>query len=461
MKILTFICTACILFACQNPSQKKSPLQQVNNNNAHYDSLATQVKMEYLHAWNGYEKYAMGFDAVGGVSGIPRNWYKESLLITPIDALDGMIIMGLSDQADSLIEYLDENISWDKDVMVSLFEINIRCLGGLLASYELSGDKRLLGKAENLGRRFLPAFNSPTGMPYRFVNLKTGEKSGEISNPAEIGTLVIEFGTLSRFTGDSTFYKLAMNALEELYKRRSDIGLVGDAINVETGEWVSTSSHVGACIDSYYEYLLKAWLLFGDEDYKTRWETHKKAVNQYCLMKNKNGLWYGHVDMNTGVMTVPVFGALDAFFPAMLVLNGDLETAEKVHGTWYTIWDRFGLEPEGYNFESGEIPEGSAYYYLRPEIIESCYYLYHYTKDQKYREMAEKIFSDLLRYCRTEIGYTIVKDVVTKEKGDLMESFLFGETLKYLYLIFSSDTLINPDNVVFTTEAHPIKRVTR
>src|SRR5881628_3764660 len=124
----------------------------------------------------------------------------------------------------------------------------------------------LLVLAEDLGNRLLPVFDSPTGLPYRYVNLKTGKVRGNVTNPAEAGTLLIEFGTLSKLTHRQIFYDKAKRALVEIYKRRSPIGLVGTWINVETGEWTDTDSHISGAIDSYYEYLLKCWLLFGDQD---------------------------------------------------------------------------------------------------------------------------------------------------------------------------------------------------
>ena len=118
--------------------------------------------------------------------------------MTPVDALDTMVLMGLTDEAREDRELIDKQLSFDKDIYVKNFEITIRLLGGLLSSYELTGDKRLLELADDLGTRLLPAFNSPTGMPYVFVNLKTGEARGVESNPAEIGSLLIEFGTLQQ-----------------------------------------------------------------------------------------------------------------------------------------------------------------------------------------------------------------------------------------------------------------------
>lgn len=456
MHRIIFLVVLMFLAGCVNrpvPQQNDADTQAVDR-----DSLAQRVRDEYMRSWQGYKSHAMGWDEVLPVSGQPRNWYDESLLITPIDALDGMILLGFREEADSMREYIAAHASWDKDVTVSVFEINIRCLGGLLSSYELTGDERLLYLAEDLGKRFLPAFSSPTGMPYRFVNLSTGRISGEVSNPAEIGTLIIEFGILSRHTENPLYYDLAKRAIHELYQRRSDIGLAGEAINVETGEWTSTSSHVGACIDSYYEYLYKGWLLFGDPDLKAMWDTHIRAVNAYCAHKNDKGTWYGRVDMNTGDSFIPQYGALEAFFPAVLALSGDIETASRLHTSWFNVWAIHGLEPEAFNFETWEVIPGNETYYLRPEIIESCYYLYHFTKDEQYLQMASRIFSDLQAYCKTDIGYTVIRNIITGEKADRMESFLFGETLKYLYLIFAGEEVLDFEQVVFTTEAHPMKR---
>src|SRR5205085_248296 len=76
-------------------------------------------------------------------------------------------------------------------------------------------------------------------------------------------------------------------------------------------------------------------------------------------------------------------------------------------------------------------------YHLRPEIMESTYYLHHFTRDPKYRKRGEKIFDDFVKYCRVDAGYAALQDVVTKEKRDEMESFALAETFKYFYLLFA------------------------
>jgi mannosidase alpha-like ER degradation enhancer 2 len=104
---------------------------------------------------------------------------------------------------------------------------------------------------------------------------------GAESNPAETGTLLIEFGTLSKLTGKPIFFDKAKRALVETYKRRSPLGLIGTRFNVETGKWTNTDSHISAEIDSYYEYLLKSWLLFGDQDCKRMWLKSITVINKY------------------------------------------------------------------------------------------------------------------------------------------------------------------------------------
>lgn len=162
--------------------------------------LQAEVRAEFLHAWNGYKKYAWGHDDLKPLSKTYHDWYAEPLLMTPVDSLDTMILMGLKEEANSTREYIARNLSFDKDISVQNFEITIRLLGGLISSYQMTGDKRLLNLAEDLGNRLLPVFESPTGIPYRYVNLKTGKVRGNVTNPAESGTLLIEFGTLSKLT---------------------------------------------------------------------------------------------------------------------------------------------------------------------------------------------------------------------------------------------------------------------
>ena len=174
-------------------------------------------------------------------------------------------------------------------------------------------------------------------------------------------------------------------------------------------------------------------------------------MNKYVA----DGAWYGEVDMDTGKLTKPEFGALHAFIPAVLALGGDVRRARRIQASCFKMWNLHDIEPEAINYRTMRLT--SAGYPLRPEIIESAYYLRHYTHDKQYVTMGQTFFDDLVKYCRTDAGYTTLKNVVTKEKDDLMPSYFLAETLKYLYLLFAPDSTIDLARVVFNTEAHPLR----
>ena len=418
--------------------------------------MAERVRAETLHAWEGYKKYAWGHDEFHPLTKKPFDWYGHSLLMTPVDALDTLTVMGLKPQADEARVLIDTQLNLDQDIYVKDFEITIRLLGALLSNYELTGDKRLLELADELGRRMLPMFNSPTGMPYEYVNLHTGAVRGTKSNPAEIGSLLIEYGTLARLTGKQEYFDKAKRALVELYKRRSKIGLVGSEIDVETGAWSDPTAGIMGGIDSYYEYLLKASILFGDQDCARMWRESQAAIEKYLADRRPDGLWFGQADMNTGARTSTYYGALDAFYPAVLVLAGDTKEAAELQESSYRMWTLAGVEPEQIDYAKMEIT--AANYELRPEIMESNYYLYQATHDPKYLAMGKTYFDALVRYCRTDEGYAALADVRSKKKKDSMESFFFAETLKYLYLLYAPESTLPFDSVIFNTEAHPMRR---
>jgi mannosidase alpha-like ER degradation enhancer 2 len=293
-------------------------------------------------------------------------------------------------------------------------------------------------------------------MPYVNVNLKTGAVRDEQTNPAEVGTLLIEFGTLSKLTGKPVYYDKAKHALVELYNRRSSIGLVGAGINVKTGAWIEPTSNIGGGIDSYYEYLLKCWLLFGDKDCERMWQSSIEALNKYVADDGSSGLWYGEVDMNTGKRVGTEFGSLDAFFPGELALSGDIDRARRLEESCFKMWMTFGIEPEELDYSKMKIAYNG--YALRPEIIESAYYLHHFTNDSKYLDMGRTFFDSLVKYCRTDVAYAALSNVETKEKKNEMESFFLAETLKYLYLLFAPPETLDLTKFVFNTEAHPMRR---
>ncbi|MCW3060753.1 MAG: glycoside hydrolase family 47 [Capsulimonas sp.] len=419
-------------------------------------ATAERVRQECLHAWNGYKKYAWGHDEVLPVSNQPRDWYGVSLLMTPVDALDTLHLMGLTKEADEARELIDTKLSFDQDVEVKAFEISIRLLGGLNSAYQLTGDPRLLALADDLGTRLLPIFESPTGLPYVNINLKTGKVSGVDSCPAEAGSYLFEFGTLSKLTGKKVYYEKAKRAVVAVYDRQSPLGLVGATMNIETGKWTSDTCQIGALVDAYYEYLLKCAILFGDKDCERMWRSSIASVNKYVADDTHGDLWYGQTNMNTGERQATYYGALDAYFPAVLALNKDLPRAKRLEDSCCKMWTLAGVEPEQLDYSTMQIT--SPGYVLRPEIIESAYYLYTDTKDPKYLDMGSMFLDSIVKYCRTDTAFTALDNVEKKKQGDDMESFFFAETLKYLYLLYAPKRTLDLGKVVFNSEAHPIRR---
>lgn len=430
LKVLLII-PLLFVFGCSNSS---------NNQNENID-WAEHVKQETKRTWQAYQTYAWGYDVLLPLSKGAKNWYEEPLYISPIDAYSTLKVMGLDEEAGRIETYITDSVSFDKDIFVKVFEVNIRVIGGLLAMYQYTGNEKVLEQAIDFADRILPAFESGTGIPHYWVNLKTGEVKGDTVNVAEAGTYTFELGILSYYTGNPIYYQKAKQATRAVYERRSEIGLVGESLNIETGEWINTNSHICAGIDSYYEYMYKTWVLFGDE-----------AINTYLPEVKDSLLWYGRVDMHTGERTSSVITLYDAFLPAILAISGDLERAKNLQHTWEWLWDKYGLEPMIYDY-SAHTPNYPVYD-LNPEIIESAFYLYQITGNEKYREMNLKFYKDILQHCKTDIAFTAVENVETMEKRDYMATYFIAETLKYFYLAFQDDPEVNIQDFVFSTEAH-------
>jgi hypothetical protein len=446
MNKIIFACMLFYFFGCINAPEKEDDQTNWSEN----------VKKETIRTWKAYQQYAWGFDVLLPLTKDAKNWYDEPLYISPIDAYSTFKVMGLKNEAQRIETYVTDSISFDKDMYVKVFEVNIRVLGGLLAMYQYTENPNVLAQAKDFADRMLPAFESETGIPHYWVNLKTGDVKGDTVNVAEAGTYTFEMGILSYYTKDPVYYQIAKHASKAVFERRSEIGLVGETINIETGEWINTNSHICAGIDSYYEYMYKTWLLFDDPEVKEMWDESILAVNTYLPEIKDSLLWYRRVDMFTGEKTSSVITLYDAFFPAILAISGDVKRAEQLQHTWKWLWDKYGLEPMVYDYDA-HTPNYPVYD-LNPEIIESAFYLYQITGKEKYREMALKFYKNILRNCKTEVAFTAIENVETMEKRDYMATYFIAETLKYFYLIFQDNPVVNIDDYVFSTEAHNFKK---
>ncbi|XP_033095276.1 ER degradation-enhancing alpha-mannosidase-like protein 3 isoform X2 [Anneissia japonica] len=444
-------------------------------------SLKAQVLEMFNHAFNSYMRFAYPADELmplscrGRVRGEkPSRGDIDDCLgkfsLTLIDTLDTLALLGYHKQFEEAVQSVINDVTFDTDIVVSVFETNIRVLGGLLGAHCVALDIKnkgqymrwykdeLLLMAKDLGFRLLPAFNTSTGMPYPRVNLRHGidpvkSRTGKekATCTACAGTLLLEFATLSRLTGDPIFELKAKKATHELWSRRQrSSNLVGTVINIHNGDWVRRDSGVGAGIDSYYEYLLKAYVLLGDDNYLDWFTAHYDAIMRYI----SDGPLLMDVHMHRPKIRSKNFmDSLLAFWPGLQVLFGDVKPAIETHELLYQVIQKHNFLPEAftpdYNIHWGQHP-------LRPEFTESTYFLYKATGDPYYLEVGKQIVDSLQQYARVPCGFAAIRDVRTGGHEDRMDSYVLAETFKYLYLLFaeSEELGVAIDQYLFTTEAH-------
>ncbi|XP_078608056.1 ER degradation-enhancing alpha-mannosidase-like protein 2 isoform X2 [Branchiostoma floridae x Branchiostoma japonicum] len=443
-----------------------------------------QVRSMFQHAYDGYLQFAYPYDELQPLTCDGTDtWGSYSL--TLIDALDTLLVMGNHSEFRRVAQLLADTMTFDTDVNASVFETNIRVVGGLLSAHLLSRragvdleagwpcDGPLLRLAQDAARRLLPAFDTPTGMPYGTVNLRYGVPPGEtpVTCTAGVGTFLVEFGTLSRLTGDPVFEKTAMQALQALWDVRSDIGLVGNHIDVTTGRWTAIDAGIGAGVDSYFEYLVKGYILLGRPELMDMFREYNKTINTYLKYDD----WYMWANMKKGQVTMPVFQSLEAYWPGLQSLVGDVDSAMKSLHNYHQVWRQYGATPEFYNIPSSKAQEKREGYPLRPELVESAMYLYRATRDPFLLQLGRDVVEAINHITRTDCGYASIKDVRTHQLDNRMESFFLAETTKYLYLLFDPDNFIHNDGghgdyvdtvngrcvldaggYVFNTEAHPV-----
>ncbi|KAJ4763758.1 hypothetical protein LUZ62_074133 [Rhynchospora pubera] len=430
--------------------------------------LRDEVRDMFYHAFNGYMEHAFPLDELR-----PLSCKGEDSLggyaLTLIDSLDTLALLGDRENFSSAVEWVSRNVQFNIDKTVSVFETTIRILGGLLSAHLIASDyvtgmkvqnynNELLHLAEDLALRMLPAFDTPTGIPFGSVNLRHGvdENESKITSTAGGGTLTLEFGVLGRLTNNTIFERVTKNAVRGIWARRSKIDLVGAHINVFSGEWTQKDAGIGTSIDSFYEYLLKAYLLFGDEEYLFMFQEAYKAAMRYL----HHDPWYVEVNMNSAATVWPLFNSLQAFWPGLQVLAGDIDPAIRTHAAFFSVWKKYGFTPEGFNLATLSVQNGQRSYPLRPELIESTYWLYKATRDSRYLEVGRDMLASLQYGAKCPCGYCHISDVESHKQDDHMESFFLAETVKYLWLLF--DLAVDSDNIVesgpykyiFSTEGH-------
>lgn len=461
-----------------------------------FEALQQRVKKVFYHAYDSYLEHAFPKDELQPISCKGRDtWGAFSL--TLVDALDTLLVLGNKTEFARVAKHLATTMHFNYDMNVSVFESNIRIVGGLISGHLLAGTLvpkymltpeilpahwpcggKLLDLAVELADKLMPAFDTKTGMPYGTVNLMHGVPHGEttVTCTAGIGTFLVEFGALSDLTGDPKYMRAAKRAMDGLYNAKSDVtGLLGNHIRVDTAQWTAAEAGIGGAIDSYYEYLVKGAVLFNNGTWMDQWIEYKGNIDKY--IKTKQGMYYW-ANMNSGSTLDVNMDSLSCFLPGVQTLYGDIDEALGTVKKLSAVALKYGAYPEKYSLSSQTPPQSRSGYPLRPELIESIYYLYRSTRHPQLVEIGAALLHSIETLSRTKCGFATIKSVLDHSLEDRMESFFLAETLKYFYLLFDPDNflndhddqtfyqtgqvfhdgkcILNAGGYVYNTEAHPI-----
>ncbi|QUC20359.1 uncharacterized protein UV8b_04600 [Ustilaginoidea virens] len=469
------------------------------------------VRKAFVKSWDAYKTFAWREDELMPLSGKGKSsfcgWSAQL-----VDALDSLWIMGLMDDFRRAVREVAK-INWsshDGDT-INVFEVTIRHLGGLLSAYDLSQEKVLLQKAVELGDALYMAFDTPNRLPTHWLSYEKAAKGETVGDEtisgAASGSLCVEFTRLSQITGNSKYYDATERVKRFYYAYQNHTKLPGLwpwNMNFRDGKIDDSFFTFGAGADSQYEYLPKMHALLGglDPDYVEMTTTALDAGRDHLLFKpmtprDSDVLMCGNVDASAPQRdTTAQMQHLTCFAGGMYALAGKLlERDDYVHLaarlTAGCVWgyDSFAsnIMPESsvlvrcenmdapcpYNaglFEarsSARVPEGfvgvsDARYMLRPEGIESVFYMWRVTGDRAWRDVAWRMWQAIVAETETDLAFASIRDTTSNgsAKLDSMETFWLAETTKYFYLVFEDEGVIDLDDWVFNTEAHPLKRPT-
>ena len=390
-------------------------------------------------AWDHYHRLAWGKDQIRPINGGSESFLLKThhLGLSLIEGLGTLWVMGLDEPFEAGVGWVKADLDFDVDGELSVFETSIRILGGLLSAHHACGEPVLLAKAKDLADRLIPAFDTPTGMPRRFINLRTGLTRDPVTNPAEVGTFLPEWGTLSRLTGDRRYYDLPRRATAALFERRSTLDQIADSINADTGQWLSRRTTVGSGVDSYYEYLWDAWQLFGDADCKAMFDTLTRAVLRHQVEVVDGRLWIADADFETGARLNREQDELAAFYGGLLAQGGWTREGEAYTLSWAWLQDRYGVLPAAFDY--GKMAASDRHDALYPELADSAFNLWLLNSEPRWREIGRTHFLNMKRWNRAAHGYATLSDVTAdpKVQSDHCPGYWWAEQMKYYYLLFS------------------------
>ncbi|KAL6946930.1 hypothetical protein ACO0QE_001785 [Hanseniaspora vineae] len=478
---------------------------------------ANQTKDLFYWSLDQYFEHAYPFDELNPIDctaktrnfADPQDTVTNDVLgnfsLSLIDSLTTLIVFQDVQNFTKIVELLTNDLDpdWQIDSTIQSFEAIIRIIGSFLSAHIHIVDQNfwdtssqttpsykdieynLLYRAEKLADIILETYKTPSGLPLPRVNLQNGLQGiaefDSSNNPVAMGCPFLEFHLLSILTSNDKYKIVTQFAYDRvIHELTSELNLIPHSADPVTLQTIEPHTNVGASIDSIYEYSLKNAILFNNETTMQVYRDLVKSIEVY----SEEFWFYKTVDIHNMGSTVAYWvDSLSAFFPGVLVLNGDVDNATYKNMFYWKLWNYYGGIPERWNFQSmgsAQIPPevevnsqleleramkkqriesivNLEWYPLRPEFIESSYYLYQATRDPMYLNIGKQVLHDLQTRFKCQCGLCGIQDMRTGEMQKRTESFVFSETLKYLFLLFNND--LQPqrfDNVIFNTEAHPL-----
>eukprot|EP00929_Paragymnodinium_shiwhaense_P094445 TRINITY_DN55028_c0_g1_i1.p1 TRINITY_DN55028_c0_g1~~TRINITY_DN55028_c0_g1_i1.p1 ORF type:complete len:822 (-),score=151.23 TRINITY_DN55028_c0_g1_i1:271-2616(-) len=452
---------------------------------------AKAVKDAVKFVWGQYREHAWGMDELRPISGRGANT-NFNHAVTMVDSLDTLWIMGLHDEFNEAKDWLQKNLPRKIQSLpsgCSVFETTIRSLGGLLSAYDLSKEKVFLDLSVQLARRILPLVRNDGQVPYTFGGSGGGAGCGSL---AESGTIQLEMAYLSHATGDPSFEERVFKFYSSIRSARNLDGLYPNCWKAGRGKIT-----FGANGDSFYEYLLKVWLLktgqgsaaaaegasdkdeAGVEYLWDMFDASAEGMERHLVRRGPDGLTYLgnlHWQGGAGGSYEEEMEHLACFAAGWLALGAKrqpkraadgakaerrMKLAKSLAYTCYQMYEKqpTGIAPERVKRMRMDLSAtDTREYILRPEASEAWFYLHQLTGEPEYREWGWTVFQNMQKWLTVGHGFASLKDVrnTGKQYMDRMESFFIAETLKYLYLLLDPDNQITLDKYVFNTEAHPL-----
>eukprot|EP00747_Dinoflagellata_sp_TGD_P003704 gnl/TRDRNA2_/TRDRNA2_109586_c0_seq1.p1 gnl/TRDRNA2_/TRDRNA2_109586_c0~~gnl/TRDRNA2_/TRDRNA2_109586_c0_seq1.p1 ORF type:complete len:526 (-),score=59.30 gnl/TRDRNA2_/TRDRNA2_109586_c0_seq1:106-1629(-) len=460
-----------VLIACNNKST------------ATEEKRSARVREAIRHLWHGYKNSrAFGADEVAPLTGeAGGNWGEIGMMV--LDTLDTLWIAGLNEEfgeGEQFVRGLNFT-HLNHEARTSMFEIIIRGLGGLLSAHALSGHAVFVEKAKVLGDRLMDGFPGPRkkhAWPVSYIDVHhpsdqevTPSFHRGVAYIADVASNVLEFSYLSQATGKPRYEAAAVQVLDDLRHMASSKKehLLPFALSSSRKAFTGSTRTVGSKADSYYEYLLKRYLQSGkvDVQFLDEWKKSMQEMRRDLLHTTPGGLVYIASDSTDpqSMEHLSCFVGGMLALGAMLVPEKDAEswwlpTGEAITRTCYELYrqSRSGLAPDTVAVEGDRLVPKNPEYRLRPETLESLFYMYHATGNETYRDWSWNIFSAIDKHERTPYGFASASDVtsVPVRLTDSEETFMGAETLKYAFLIHQPCSRQLLEKYVFNTEAHPL-----